>query len=64
VSNTRTCPECAARCKPQGPAKRLPSGFVDQVVVCPRCGWVGVVSSVRNGPIQLAMILGESNRDA
>ncbi len=39
----RTCPECTQRTRAHGPAKRL-GLWVDQVIVCPRCGWCGVQS--------------------
>lgn len=56
----RTCPQCTARCKSAGEAKRMPSGFVDQVVVCPKCGWVGVVSERRQGAWQAELGLDNS----
>lgn len=42
----RTCPDCATPMKAHGEPKQMSSGFVDQVVVCQKCGWIGVVSFV------------------
>jgi ssDNA-binding Zn-finger/Zn-ribbon topoisomerase 1 len=41
----RTCPICAKAVKAHGEPKAMASGFVDQIVTCPKCGWVGVIST-------------------
>lgn len=41
-----TCPRCHARPRPAGRPRRQPSGWVDTVLVCERCGWVGVQSEL------------------
>ena len=37
----------AHRPRPAGPPKAMASGFVDTVMRCEACGWVGVVSEWR-----------------
>jgi len=56
-----TCPLCRSRCRKQQP-RRQPSGWVDTVVVCERCGWVGVVSELRTEPVQMELPLEEVRR--
>ncbi len=40
----RPCPACNGRPKKYGPATTLASGFRDQIIICPACGWCGVES--------------------
>ena len=38
---TRACGECSKPCKKHGNPQRVGT-FLDQIVVCTKCGWVGV----------------------
>ena len=62
----KPCPDCGHRLLRHGPEVVMPSGFVDQIVYCPkpRCGWSGVVTREADedeqlGSEQLALELGE-----
>jgi hypothetical protein len=53
----RTCGGCGkAQCRKYGPPERH-GHFLDQIVVCPRCGWSGVESQILadddDTPVQL-----------
>lgn len=47
----------AHRPRPVGPPRLQPSGFVDTVLRCEACGWVGVRSEWREEPQQMALPL-------
>lgn len=55
------------RPRPVGPPRLQPSGYVDTVLRCEACGWVGVKSEWREAkaePQQLALALGEVEENA
>lgn len=41
----RACGNCNRPVKKYGPPKKL-GYFLDQIVVCPKCGWVGVETEI------------------
>jgi hypothetical protein len=53
---TRTCGGCSkATCKTYGAPKLHGGAFLDQIVVCPKCGWCGVVTEILDEPVETQM---------
>jgi len=41
----RACGACSRAVRKYGPPHRL-GYFIDQIIVCPQCGWVGVETEI------------------
>lgn len=48
------CPHCNCKRRPYGGPVLMPSGFVDQIVYCPKCDDIFVVSEIKQDA-QLAL---------
>lgn len=60
----RACGECSAPCRRYGsPIKKR--WFIDQVVICVKCGWCGVETVILDEPqpVQVALFQTEESND-
>jgi len=53
----RTCPSCYRNTRKHGPPVLHCGHFLDQIVVCPNCGWYGVETEYIENPMPVQQIL-------